>query len=75
MSDHATQVLEPPMAKSIDEIDEKMAAQRAKNAAAIRLLRAWREGDESDEQEQRETWAYLKQALDEDRLSNRKLFP
>ena len=25
--------------------------------------------------EQRETWAYLKKALDENRLSNRKLFP
>lgn len=46
--------------------------QRAKNAAAIRLLRSWREGDK---QEQRETLEYLKYALDEDRLSDRKLFP
>jgi hypothetical protein len=75
MSDHATQVLEPPMAKAIDERNERAAAQRARNEAAIRLLREWREGDESDEEEQRETWEYLKQALDEDRLSNRKLFP
>jgi hypothetical protein len=28
-----------------------------------------------DEEEQRETWEYLKKALDEDRLSYRKLFP
>ncbi len=41
------------------------------NKAAIELLRAWREGDES---EQQETWDYLKQTLEEERLSNRKLF-
>lgn len=43
----------------------------SKNRVAIELLRAWRDGDES---EQQETWHYLKQALEEDRLSNRKLF-
>jgi hypothetical protein len=43
------------------------------NQAAIELLRSWRE--EGDEEEQRETWEFLKQALDEDRLSNRPLFP
>jgi hypothetical protein len=36
------------------------------------LLRAW---SEDDEDEQRETLEYLQRALDEDRLSNRKLFP
>lgn len=56
---------------SRDDRDD-LAAQRAKSKAAIQLLRSWREGDE---QEQRETWEYLKCALDEDRLSNRKLFP
>jgi hypothetical protein len=40
--------------------------------AAIQLLQSWRE---ADEQEQQETWEYLKRALDEDRLSDRKLFP
>ncbi len=43
-----------------------------RNRALIELLRSWREGDE---QEQKSTWEYLKQALDEDRLSERKLFP
>ncbi len=43
-----------------------------KNEAAIQLLRLWRQGDE---QEQRETWEYLKRTLEEDRLSDRKLFP
>ena len=42
------------------------------NQALIQLLRSWRE---SDDQERIETWEYLKQALDEDRLSDRKLFP
>ena len=43
-----------------------------KNLALIELLKTWRE---EDEQEQRDTWECLKQALDEDRLSDRKLFP
>jgi hypothetical protein len=47
-------------------------AQSQKNRALIQLLRSWREGDE---EEQQNTWEYLKQALDEDRLSERKLFP
>ena len=51
---------------------EKLEALLKKNRALIQLLRSWREGDE---QEQRSTWEYLKQALDEDRLSERKLFP
>ena len=38
----------------------------------IRLLRSWRE--EENGEEQRETWEYLKHALDEDRLSYRRLF-
>ena len=37
------------------------------------LLQSWEEHD--DEQEQQETWEYLRQVLDEDRLSNRLLFP
>ncbi|MGK7901357.1 MAG: hypothetical protein AB4352_08095 [Hormoscilla sp.] len=49
------------------------AEQIKKNQAAIELLRSWREY--GDEQEQTETWEYLRQALDEDRLSNRPLFP
>lgn len=55
--------------------DDTLALQRARNDNAIQLLRWWREGDESDTQEQCETWEYLKQALDQDRLSDRKLFP
>ncbi len=43
-----------------------------RNQAVIELLRQWRE--EGDEQEQTETAEYLRQVLDEDRLSNRPLF-
>ena len=42
-----------------------------KREQAIKLLQSWRE---DDEEEQKETWEYLKQALDQDRLSDRKLF-
>jgi hypothetical protein len=39
--------------------------------SALRSLKTLLEGDE---EEQRETFAYLKEALDEDRPSERKLF-
>lgn len=39
---------------------------------AIELLQSW---SSDDPQEQRETWEYLKKTLEEDRLSDRKLFP
>lgn len=47
------------------------ASKRADRKVALQLLRSWRNGNE---QEQRETWEELKQRLDDDRLSNRKLF-
>jgi hypothetical protein len=40
--------------------------------AAIQMLESWCQGDEK---EQTETWNYLRRILDEDRLSDRKLFP
>jgi hypothetical protein len=43
--------------------------------AAIALLRSWREASDEEAREQQETWEYLKKALDEDRMSYRKLFP
>jgi hypothetical protein len=46
--------------------------QQEKNAALLRLLQLWGESD--DAAEQRETLAYLMRVLDEDRLSERKLF-
>ena len=42
------------------------------NLEALRLLQEWRADDSN---EQIETWEYLRRALDEDRLSDRKLSP
>jgi hypothetical protein len=44
-----------------------------KQAEAVKLLQSWL--DDEDDEEQQETGQYLIQALDEDRLSDRKLFP
>jgi len=52
---------------------EPDAKQAAANQLALTSLRAL--SKIGDEREQRQTWAYLQQALDEDRLSNRPLYP
>lgn len=47
-----------------------------KNRRAIALLDSWDNPTPEEIAEQKETWAFLKKALDEDRLSpNRPLFP
>jgi hypothetical protein len=46
---------------------------REKQSKVVNLLQSWL--DEEDTEEQRETGEYLIRALDEDRLSDRKLFP
>ncbi len=46
-----------------------------RRAAAIALLQSWINADEDEAREQRETGEYLIRVLDEDRLSDRKLFP
>jgi transketolase len=53
--------------------NENPTQKDARDLAVSQLLQSWE--DESDEQEQKETWEYIKQALDQDRLSNRPLFP
>jgi len=46
------------------------------NQALIDLLTLWIEDDDEESiAEQRETWEVLQRVLDEDRLSDRKLFP
>ena len=58
-----------------DPADEKPFELPPGNAEEARaLLKFWRE-DVTDTEEQRETMEYLKRVLDEDRLSDRKLFP
>ncbi len=44
-----------------------------KQSEAVNLLQSWL--DDEDDEEQQETGRYLIQALDEDRLSDRKLYP
>jgi len=51
---------------------EGTETQRLKNQVALQLLQAWRT---ADAQEQAETWMVIKEALEEDRLSDRSLFP
>jgi hypothetical protein len=50
------------------------AEQSRKNQAAIDLLDSWLDDDE-DASEHQQAWDFLKTALDEDRLSDRPLFP
>jgi hypothetical protein len=45
---------------------------KQKQAEAVKLIQSW---IDEDDEEQQETGQYLIQALDEDRLSDRKLFP
>ena len=42
---------------------------------ALALLQSWCVEESPERDEQRETWEFLRRALDEDRLSDRKLFP
>jgi hypothetical protein len=46
--------------------------QENKSENLTKLFQSWREDE--DEGEQKDTWEYLKQVLDEDRLSDRRLF-
>lgn len=48
--------------------------QAKKNQAAIDLLDSWLD-DAEDASEHQQAWDFLKNALDEDRLSDRPLFP
>jgi hypothetical protein len=41
---------------------------------AIPWLQSWCADEPQQQKEQRDTWDYLKQSLDEDRISGRKLF-
>jgi hypothetical protein len=51
----------------------KIVLLNQKQTEAVNLLQSWI--DDEDDEEQQETGQYLIQALDDDRLSERKLFP
>ena len=57
----------------LDELAEPTAPSDDRANRLVQLVQSWI--DEGDADEQRETLEYLIQALDEDRLSDRKLFP
>lgn len=59
-------------AYALQLLSESISVQE-KSTKLVNLLQSWI--DEDDVQEQKETGEYLVQALDEDRLSDRKLFP
>ncbi len=61
-----------PQQNPIGEEAPEGANSQEKIQTTVRALRTLLEGDE---EEQRETFAYLKQVLDEDRFSTRRLFP
>ena len=60
--------------RKVGYADESPPRIRERNQAAIALLRSWR-SERADAQEQHETLEFLKKALDQDRVSDRKLFP
>ena len=55
------------------EIDPEIDTSEDRADGLVQLVQSWMEEDDTDEQ--RETLEYLIRALDEDRISNRKLFP
>ncbi|MBW4691497.1 MAG: hypothetical protein KME27_06975 [Lyngbya sp. HA4199-MV5] len=59
----------PSTTQSVVDIE-----QARRNQAAIDLLESWLDDDE-DASEHQQAWNFLKTALDEDRLSDRPLFP
>jgi hypothetical protein len=61
-----------PQQNPTEEEAPEGAGSQERIQATVRALRTLLEGDEA---EQRETFAYLKQVLDEDRFSTRRLFP
>ena len=62
----------PADALTLRLLDQHLPS-RDSRAELVELLQSWIE--DGDAEEQRETGEYLRQALDEDRLSDRSLFP
>lgn len=54
-------------------IEDELLLQLRRARALAFLFESWSEADDTGEQQ--ETGQYLSRALDEDRLSDRKLFP
>ena len=65
-------MMEQPITVPVETDDDNSVYGPPRAEAILQLLRSW---EEDDPQEQRETWEYLKVALDQDRLGRRQLFP
>lgn len=62
-----------PADECVSQLLDQYLPPKDRRAELISLLQSWI--DEGDAEEQKETGEYLIRALDEDRLSDRKLFP
>ena len=62
--------MEQPVIVPVEQHEDQDQTSQAQ--AMLALFRAW---EDEDPEEQRETLAYLQQALNEDRPGARKLFP
>ena len=58
---------------AVKVLDESLPADR--KADAVTLLQSWIDADDMEVDDQKATGDFLIQALDADRLSDRKLFP
>jgi hypothetical protein len=56
-----------------EQANDDIDLSRQNTEDLLQLLESWVQ--DGDAEAQRETWEFLKQALDEDRLSDRRLFP
>ncbi len=65
------EVFKMPAILEIEKEETSTTGEKREIKAKIRRLRSLLD---DDEKEQRETFSYLKKALDEDRPSNRRLF-
>ncbi|MYC95530.1 MAG: hypothetical protein F4X14_11220 [Caldilineaceae bacterium SB0661_bin_32] len=70
---YAAERLGLPPTQFIMQFLDKHLPQNDNGAEIVSLLQSWI--DEEDDTEQKETGDYLQRVLDEDRLSERKLFP
>ena len=72
VEDYAKELLASGTSSSPDHLGSK-STEKSRSKDAIALLQSWL--DDPDTTEQRETGQYLLEVLDQDRLSERLLFP
>lgn len=73
ISYHPTPAVLDSVAVEIEELERQRQIER--NRPVIALLDSWLEDSDESEEDQRAALEWLMRALDEDRPSERKLFP